>query len=513
MGELVVLCLALCIGHTFKRLGLPTLVGYLTTGFLIHYLSDSYLNISFDKEMLKNAAHIGVLILLFTVGLKIDFSKIFKKEILGTTIIHFVLSTVVSTPFFYYFTELSLQYAILLASLLTLSSTVLAARVLETKLEIKSYHGRIAIGMLIFQDLIAMGILSLYGGQTPSIWALSVLTFPLIKPLIYKIIDLSGHDEQLLLTVIILALGVGGLGFHAVGLSGELGALVFGALLAKHDKANEISEKLWGLKELCLVAFFLSIGMRGLPTYQDAIFASLAFVTLPLQGILLFALLVTFKLKSRPAFLTTITLTNFSEFGIIVSAIVLPECTVMIALAVTFSFFVSAPLNRFAHPAYDKLELFLKKFEKTCQQPDDTPMQLGSADVIIIGMGRVGRSAYSALQDGGVKLLGLDSDNEKIIELKEKGYNVLYADGEHGNFWENVRLNNIKACVLCMNCSEATIIVTQKLRKRNFGGYIIAHSHFKDEAELINQAGADDTYLTYAEAGQGIASHTLAKLT
>lgn len=512
MGELLLLVSATLLGMAFKKIGLPALIGYLISGFSAFYISSTTDTLSFNQPLIEDAAHIGVLILLFTVGLKIEFEKIFKIEVMGSTLIHFSLSTALTAPAFYYLANLSIEYSLLLAGLLTLSSTVLAARVLETKLELKSYHGRLAIGMLIFQDIIAMTILSVYGNASPSIWALLLIAIIPIRPLIFKLIDWSGHDEMLLLTVITIALGIGGYGFHAVGLTGELGALCMGALIAKHDKANEIAEKLWGIKELCLVAFFLSIGMNGLPTISDAIFASLTLLALPLQGALLFATLLAFRIKSRPAFLTTATLTNYSEFGLIVTALVLPQYAVMIAIAVSLSFLISAPINRLAHPLYDRFELSLKRFERETKQSDDTPVTLGNAEVLVMGMGRVGRSTYNALAKLGVDVIGLDSDNEKITSLKAKKYNVGYADGEHGNFWESIELNNIAACVLCMNCSEATITVTERLRRRGYDGYIIAHSHFKDEAEAINNAGADDTYLTYSEAGQGLASHTLTRL-
>tara|TARA_B100002049_G_C16084522_1_gene378695 strand:- start:4540 stop:6096 length:1557 start_codon:yes stop_codon:yes gene_type:complete len=512
MGELLLLVSAMMLGMIFKKIGLPALVGYLITGFVAFYISGTTEALYFNQSLIENAAHIGVLILLFTVGLKIEFDKIFRIEVVGTTLIHFTLSTLLTAPAFYYLADLSIEYSLLLAGLLTLSSTVLAARVLETKLELKSYHGRLAIGMLIFQDIIAMAILSVYGDSSPSTWTLLLLIILALRPLIFKLIDWSGHDEMLLLTVITIALGVGGYGFDAAGLTGELGALAMGALIAKHDKANEIAEKLWGIKELCLVAFFLSIGMKGLPNLSDVTFASFTLFALPLQGALLFATLLAFKIKSRPAFLTTTTLTNYSEFGLIVTALVLPEYAVMIAIAVSMSFLISAPINSLAHPLYDRFESFLKRFERKCDQTDDTPVSLGNAEVVVMGMGRVGRSTYNALVKQGVDVIGLDSDNEKISSLKGLGYNVGYADGEHGNFWEKVELNNIVACVLCMNCSEATITVTERLRKRGYDGYIIAHSHFKDEAEAINKAGADDTYLTYSEAGQGLASHTLTRL-
>jgi predicted Kef-type K+ transport protein len=152
----------------------------------------------------------------------------------------------------------------MLSVALTFSSTVLAAKILESRRELRAFHGRVAIGVLIVQDLIALVVMSLASGRAPSPWALLVFLLPLLRPLLYRLLDRSGHEELLVLLGLMLALVVGGEGFEAVGLSSELGALAFGVLLAKHPRANELSDSLWSVKEVFLVGFFLQIGIGGL---------------------------------------------------------------------------------------------------------------------------------------------------------------------------------------------------------------------------------------------------------
>jgi len=508
MTEVIWISVVFCFGFAVRSIGLPPLIGYLAGGFAITYYAD-ILNLPLESTSnLQNIAHIGVLLLLFTVGLKLNVKKVVKIEVIGTGLLHFAFSVAVYAPIIYFVMGMELYISLMLSIALSFSSTVLAAKTLESKNELKSFHGRIAISILIIQDLIAMAVMSVASGTTPSVYALAVFAIPFFRPLFYKILDLSGHDELALIFSLFLALVVGGYGFHAVGLSGELGALVIGAMLAGHNRASEISSKLWGLKELFLVGFFLTIGMNGLPGIEDWKFAILVVFLLPLQAMVFFALLVTFKLKARSAFLTSISLTNFSEFGLIVAVAVMPDQVIPLALAVALSFLFSAPLNSFSHQIFDKIEVYATKLERNVGHPDEQAISLGDSTVLVMGMGRIGKSAYYRLSEEH-KVIGLDSDQEKVKRRKEQGINAEYADAEHGGFWATLDLSNIRYCVLAMNCSEASCRATLKLREHGFNGMIVAHAEHQDQAKEIEAAGADETYLTMTEAGAGLASHIL----
>lgn len=509
--EYIWIAFAFFTGLIVKQLGLPPLIGYLGAGFLISIVGDNFSLPEHNQSTLEHIAHWGVLLLLFMVGLKLNVKKVLKPEVIGTGILHFVISVSIAAPIILWFFSDDLTQAVNLAIALSFSSTVLAAKVLEGKSELKAFHGRVAIGILIIQDLVALTAMSISSGNVPSIWAFSIFALPLLKPVFYRLLDNSGHDEMLILCGLVLALIIGGMGFSSVGLSGELGALVIGALIANHPKANELSNSLWGLKEIFLIGFFLTIGLNGLPDMEAVKFALVMTALLPIQGIVFFCLLVAFGLKARSAFLASTSLTNFSEFGLILAAIVMPQWIVPLALCVAFSFLISAPLNRFAHPLFDKFESFLCRFERKGNHPDEVPLSFGDASVLIMGMGRVGRSAYKAIKrvENGPIVVGLDSDQEKTTLLSQKGYNALYADAEHGNFWGTLDLSKLNTCILAMNCAEACKFAARKLRKYGFEGTIVAHAKHGDEARQIIEAGADETYLTYTEAGESLAGHAV----
>ncbi|GAB2928926.1 cation:proton antiporter domain-containing protein [Rheinheimera gaetbuli] len=506
MLEAVWIGFAFSLGLLVRAIGLPPLVGYLLAGFVISATAAD-LNLPAEgPSIIHHVAHLGVLLLLFTVGLKLNVRSLAKPEVLGGSTLHFALSIILTLPAVLFIFDVSWYQALMLAVALAFSSTVLAAKVLEGKREIRAFHGRVAIGILIVQDLLALLVMSLANGTTPSPWALLVFGLPLLRPVLYKLLDASGHEDLLILFGLMLALVIGGKGFELVGLSSELGALVFGALLAKHARAGELSKSLWSIKEFFLVGFFLQIGIDGLPDANAWLFAGVMSLLLPVKAILFFLLLILFKLRARSAFLTSISLTNYSEFGLIVASVVLPEWLIPLALTVAISFVISAPLNRMAHPLYEKLCHRLLKFERNIHHPDEQPVSLGDADVLIMGMGRTGTSAYNYLQTSR-KIIAMDSDPAKVAEHQQKGINIFYADAEDQVFWQGLDFGKVEAVILSMNDVEAKMIAAKKLRSAGFGGFIVSHSMHDDEARDIIAAGADQTYLTMAEAGVGIAEH------
>jgi predicted Kef-type K+ transport protein len=507
MIEATWIAFAFVMGLASRAIGLPPLVGYLAAGFALAGFGDHIGVGPRDSVALEHIAHLGVLLLLFTVGLKLKLSNLVRREVIGGGLLHFSISSLIFLPAIMLILDLAWQQSLLLAIALSFSSTVLAAKVLESKRELRAFHGRVAIGVLIIQDLIALVVMSLASGKIPSAWALLLFGLPLLRPLLFRLLDASGHEELMVLLGLLLALVVGGYGFEQLGLSSELGALAFGAMLAKHKRATELSNSLWGIKEVFLVGFFLQIGIGGLPDGEALLFAIVMAVLLPLKGILFFFLFMLFRLRARSAFLTGVSLTNYSEFGLIMASVVLPEWMIPLAVTVALSFVISAPLNRIAHPLYERLAKRLIPLERNIRHPDEQPVSLGDAQVLVMGMGRTGRAAYDYLQEKGYRVVGLDSDPVVIEQSTKVGRQVMFADGEDQMFWQHLEMPQVDAVILALNDAEAKIISTEKLRARGFAGLLVSHAMYEDIARRIQQAGADRTYLTMSEAGAGLAEH------
>jgi predicted Kef-type K+ transport protein len=227
------------LGLAVSYLKVPPLVGYLGGGLALLGMGAT------ASELLHDIGHAGVLLLLFTIGLHLRLRSILRPEVLGAGTVQLIISAVLFTAVGLVF-GLDITAAVIIAIALGFSSTVLAAKTLEACSELEAYHGRIAIGILILQDIVAIVLLAFSGLGAPSPWALLLLLVPLARPLLLRLLAASRHDELLLLYGLLLALGSGAL-LELLGLSGELGAVAAGALLAGHPKADELAEKLWGL--------------------------------------------------------------------------------------------------------------------------------------------------------------------------------------------------------------------------------------------------------------------------
>ena len=505
--EAVWISFAFVLGFLMRPLGLPPLVGYLLAGFALSAFGFA------GGEMLARLAHAGVLLLLFSVGLKLRWKSLVRPEVWGGTVLHMILIALLIGPVLHWTLGLDVKTAALITLAVSFSSTVVAAKVLEEKKELRAFHGRVAIGVLVVQDIVAVAVLAGAGGHVPSPWALLVLALPLLRKPFLIILEWCGHGELLLLYGLVLALAVGGAGFESVGLSPELGALVMGAVIASHRRATELSNALWGLKEVFLIGFFLQIGMSGLPSLDTLGWAILLALLLPVKAVLFFFVLVLFRLRARTAFLAALSLATYSEFGLIVANLAVKnglfgsDWLVMLAVAVALSFAIAAPLNRYAHSLYRILERRLVPFESPRRHPDDKPLHVGYANVLIIGMGRVGAGAYRFFTQRKQRVVGLDSDPGKVEEHKRKGRRVLYADAEDPGLWQNIDLSGVRAIMLAIPDHEANTIAARQLRLAGYKNLICATALFPEEVKSIIDAGADVAYYYYDEVGVGFAEN------
>jgi predicted Kef-type K+ transport protein len=498
---------ALLLGLAAARIGLPPLVGFLASGFMFAALD-------FERPpLLGDLAHAGVLLLLFAVGLKLRVKTLLRYEVWGTAISHLVLTGIVGAVLLSS-GDLPLGLSFTLAVSLGFSSTVLAAKVLEGSRELRAVHGRVAIGILIVQDVVAVVLLAFVTVETPSPWALLLLLLPVARPAIAWVLDRSGHEELLVLLGAALAVGSGE-GFESLGVSSELGALLCGTLLADHRRAQELTNVLWGLKELFLVGFFLNVGFSGPPSLAAAQDALWLVLLLPLKGAAFFLLLIGLGLRARTSFLTAISLMTYSEFALIVvdlgvvNGLLDQEWVVITALAVALSFVTAAPLNTYAHVIFRRFGPWLERLERDKRHPDDEPISLGLAEILIVGMGRVGSGAYDYLRTQDERnIVGIDSDPAKIESNVRDGRRVAYADAEDPGFWHLLNLDRLRAIMFAVPDLQAKIFAARALRRRGYRGLLSATHLYPEERAPIIEAGCDVTYNYYTEAGVGFARNT-----
>ncbi|TND57778.1 cation:proton antiporter [Aeromonas dhakensis] len=520
--EPILIAVAFGCGMLVNLIGLPPLLGFLAAGFILNAMG--YHN----TPALSEVADLGVTLLLFTIGLKLNVKILMRRDVWGTTSLHLLLSTLLFTVVLLVCKGLGLalamsldwKLALLLGFALSFSSTVFAVKVLEERSDMNALYARLAIGVLVMQDLFAVAFLAVSSGEWPSIWALWILGLPLLRPLLLKLLERAGHGELQVLFGIFLALVVGAAGFEVVGLKPDLGALILGMLIASHPASAGLAKSLFNLKDLFLICFFLTIGLNGLPTHDTMLLALALVLALPLKSALYYLVYSGAHLRVRTALLSTLALTNFSEFGLIVAAIaakagwISHEWLVALSLALAASFMISAPLNGQSERIYHRLGNWLRGMQATTLHPEDRPIELGDAEVIILGMGRIGQGAYFELENKyGTVILGVENDSDKLPTLRAQGMNVIEGDATDTDFWDKVLLSNqVNLVLLAMPHHSGNLYAIEKLRSHGFAGKIAAIVRFEDDIASLKEQGVDAVFNVYDEAGSGFARHVIKRL-
>lgn len=520
--DLILLSAAFISGFVALKCQLPPLVGFLIAGFCLSFAGFE------SSHTIELLADLGVTLLLFTIGLKLDIKTLLAKEIWAGATLHNLFSTLfftlallalkligVST-----LTALSLDQLLLIAFALSFSSTVFAIKTLQEKGEMNAIYGSIAIGVLVMQDIFAVLFLTISTGKLPLWYAIFLFALPLLRPLLYRVLSWVGHGEMLVIFGIFSALVLGAGLFQFTGVKADLGALILGMILAGHKKSSELSKSLFNLKELFLVCFFLNIGLSQHPNLSGLITAFLFLLLLPVKGILYYLVLDRFKFRVRTSFLASLTLLNYSEFGLIVGGLAyklgwLPgDLLASIAIAVSLSFIIASPLNRFGHTMYQRSSNWLKQHSEEKLNQLDRLINPGEAQVLILGMGRIGTGAYDELtQRYGQINLGVEVRQDAVKQHTDQGRNVISGDATDPDFWERILdTGNVQLILLAMPHHLGNQLALQQLKNKGFTGNIAAIAEYPDQLESLLEEGVNAAFNIYHEAGSGFARHVCDQL-
>jgi len=521
-SDIIAIGIAYALGLAARFVGLPPLVGYLLAGFGL-YAAGSQLT-----STLSEFSEMGVTLLLFSIGLKLRLRSLLMPQIWAVASLHMLVTVALTATFIVVmgvigvslFTGIDPVVVALVAFALSFSSTVFAVKVLEEKGEMNSLYGRVSIGILIVQDIVAVVFLAISAGKMPSVWALSLLLLIPLRPLLYRLLERSGRGELQILFGLTLALGGAQL-FELVSVKGDLGALILGVMLANHARSAELAHQLLGFKDLFLVGFFLSIGLSG-PLSWDAIAIGLLLLLLvPFKALLFFVLFSKFHLRARTSLLGSLSLANYSEFGLIVAAISVSngwlgsEWLIIIAIALSLSFIVAAPLNSASYRLYKHMRTRLLQFETSQYIAEEEDINPGDTRVIIFGMGRVGSGAYDAMrQRMGEQVLGVDYDEDTVKRLKASNRHVIHGSATDPDFWNRMHLDfdSVSLILLAMPNARENLYAARQLRDAGYAGKVAAVAKYADEIEELKQAGVHAAFNLYAEAGAGFAEHVCHEL-
>jgi len=520
VGDVVWISVAFALGFLSKGIRLPPLVGFLAAGFILSAMGFA------SGAVLEKVSDLGITLLLFTVGLKLNPRTLMRPQVWAVAGVHTSVVVLLFASGIYglvligapFFSDLDIKSTFLLAFALSFSSTVFAVKALDDKGEVGSLHGRIAIGILIMQDLAAVLFLAASVGAWPSWLALLLLLLIPLRPVLLLVLKRTGHGELLVLYGFLLALGGAEL-FELVGMKGDLGALALGVLIANHPKSREMSKVMLGFKDLFLLGFFLSIGSSGQLTWPIVLVAAVLLPLVLVKAALFFTMFTAFKLRARTALFSTFNLTNYSEFGLIVAAVgaangwIDSTWLIVISVSLSLSFALSASLTSRGQWIYSQHRAWWRRFQRKDRLADDRPLDVAGAAVVVFGIGRVGVGAYDRMRElYGDQVVGVDVDPAKVSNLCETGRNVLLGDPSDADFWDRVRqTHSLEIVMLALPKINTSLAVLHQLRESGFAGQVAAVARYPDEIKALQRAGAQTVFNIYTEAGAGFAAHVAAE--
>ncbi|MFT4261287.1 MAG: cation:proton antiporter [Candidatus Woesearchaeota archaeon] len=517
----LIIFLAVIVSAVMNYLKQPLLIGYIITGILV---SPYLLNLTTSSGILEIFAEIGIALLLFMVGIHLN-PKIIKDvgkislitglgQVIFTSLIGFLFLIALSFTF---------VQSIYIAIALTFSSTIIIIKLLSDKGDMDSLYGKIAMGFLIVQDIVAMILLMVISAssQTGSLSSIIMETLFLGTGIIllfllfgyYLLPDylnkIAKNQEYLLLFSIAWCLLAASL-FYYLNFSIEVGALLAGITLAMSPYRHEISSVLKPLRDFFIFIFFIYLG-------SSMVFSSISNYILPIIFLSLFILIGNVLIvlilmtrmgySSRTGFLAGLTVAQISEFSLILVAlgVRVGHLTVEILSFVTIIGLItiagSTYMILYSHKILPVIHPFIKKFEKK-NLKDQNYEDKKSFKIVLFGANRMGQILLNSIKNKS-NILIVDFDPNKILDLKQKGYNALYGDITDIELIKALDFSKTKIIISTVPGYENNSLLKNYAQNKNLEVIVTATN--KNEALHLYEEGFDYVILPHYVAGIKIA--------
>ncbi|MCR4508533.1 cation:proton antiporter [Pseudomonas sp. 32.2.56] len=533
----ILLALSALVGGIAVKLRQPLIIAYILVGILA---GPAVLGLSSENEPLQLLAEIGITVLLFVVGLKLDMRLV---RTLGPVALATGLGqlsfTIVFGFILCYLLGLEWLTALYVAVALTFSSTIIIVKLLSDKGEIDSLHGRIAMGFLIVQDIavvLAMLGLNLYQpssgeqpGMHPLLLAATLLgslgvLFLLMRYALPRLLNMMADSPELLMLMAIAWGTLLAAGADSLGLSKEIGAFLAGFSLASTPLREAVASRLTSLRDFLLLFFFLHLGLQlDFAHIHGQISSALILSAFVLIGnpLIVMAIMGWMGYRKRTGFMAGLTVAQISEFSIIFVAMgiglghVGQDALGLTTLVGLITITLSTYMILYAQPLFARLSPWLGPFERHIphrENADDNAPAGEQPDIIVYGMGRYGRKLAEQLELGGRRVLGVDFDPQALALAREEGLNVCYGDAEDADFLSHMPLSHAQALISTIPQREVNAILFRALRSAAFKGQITLSAFRAGDAEALHHAGAASVLRPYSDAAETAARRLLEEI-
>ncbi len=517
----VVFIIAAAMAYVLRLLKQPQILAYVIVGILLTPIFKIITNTS----IIDSISVIGIAFLLFIVGLEMDLKAVKNVALvssLGGTIqiiILFVLGYVVALITGYIGLE-----AAYIGLLVAFSSTMVVMKILSDRRELSTLHGRLAVGILLTNDVIAILVLSVLASINQFsllLLGISLLKFLLLFLIAYlaskyifpMVFQFAAKNQELLLISSLAVCFLFSIVFYKVGFSIAIGAFIAGITLGNLKYNVEIAGKIKSLKDFFSLLFFVSLGMGislGVVKTLWLPIVALFLLVILVKPIITMTICSLFRYTKKPAFLTANSLAQIGEFSLIIAAqgfelghisqdLFSVVTVIMLASITTTSYFME-----YEDRLYKLLQRPLRFFDRfTTEGLEYLPTE-NKPTIILCGYNRIGYSIAQGLQDSKKRLLIVDYNPEIINHVIKEGYHCVYGDVTDEEVIERM---NLKECTMIISTVPAlndNIFLIRKVRLENKKAHIIVTASEVEEALKLYKEGADYVILPHFLGGEHV---------
>ena len=517
---LILLGFSAVIVFILQRLKLPSIIGFLLTGVIIGPYGLSLIKAVEQVEILSE---IGVILLLFVIGMELSIKQLIS--IRKTVFIGGLLQvgiTLIVTGSIYYFLGNSWNEAVFVGFLFSMSSTAIVLQSLQDQQMISAPHGRNALAILIFQDIIVVPMIlvtPLIAGGAEDIGA-SILSLVLksvvvlvitfisaryVVPRLMHAVARTNSKELFLLVTITICFAVAFLTSEA-GLSLALGAFIAGLIISESEYSHQATSIILPFRELFTSFFFVSIGMLlDLDFFLSNIplILLLIFVVFILKSVVVAVAVAILKYPIRTVFLTGLSLFQVGEFAFILSKVgiennLLSPLTNQYFLAVSILSMILTPfVIIFSEEIADQLMRFLRSlgFYGTLsvkKHPEPAGLNDLENHLVIIGYGINGSNLAKAAASSNISFVVIEMNPETVEREKERGLPIIFGDATQNHILETVHLSRARAAVVAISDNTATRVIIKNIRANSDSLYLVVRTRYVIETAELIALGADE---------------------
>ncbi len=520
----VILGLSILIILAFQRLKLPAILGFLLAGIIAGPYAFNLISSNHEVELLSE---IGIIFLLFVIGIELSLKGLasIKKIIFlgggiqvgGTILITAALSILIGLPW---------QSAVFLGFLFSLSSTAIVLKLLQEKGEITAPHGRIGLGILIFQDIIVVPMMlftPLLAGETPNI--LSTVAIMAIKILLvlvvvyilarYIVPKLLGwvvktrNQELFILTVVVLCFGVAWL-TSTVGLSLALGAFFAGLIISESDYSHQATANVLPFREIFISFFFISVGTL---LNLDFFFSNILNIALLVVGVVLMKMIILavtvliLKYPPRTMLLVLFSLFQVGEFSLLLSGVgkdsgIIPENIYQYFLAISIismglTPFLIANAEKFTYailklPISSAVRKRLENIKKSSKAEEEFSEDNLHDHLVVIGYGINGQNISKAAKKAEIPYVILDTNPETFKKAKAGKEPIVFGDATNALILKHAHIQEARVIVIAISDPNATKKILTSIRQFTQTATVIVRTRYVSEIEEVIRLGADE---------------------